>query len=62
MRACSLTVISLLTLAGLALGAAAQPEAATEVRVVFVRDGVFGNPVDSAWLKIPEATFNLNAQ
>lgn len=62
MRACSLAVISLLTLAGLAQGAAAQPEAATGVRVVFVRDGVFSSPVDSAWLKIPEATFNLNAQ
>ena len=62
MRACS-TAVSILLL--LAHGAAAQetaPTAPEEVRVVFVRDGVFTSPTDRAWDQIPETTHALQAQ
>jgi len=40
----------------------AQPAAPAEVRVVFVRDGVFTSPTDIAWDAIPETTYSLQAQ
>ena len=46
----------------LAEGASAQPAALDEVRVVFVRDGVFVNPTDLAWERIPETTYSLQSQ
>lgn len=33
-----------------------------EVRVVFVRDGVYASPTDRAWESIPETTFALTPQ
>jgi hypothetical protein len=57
MRIRSLLAISL---SALAQSAAAAP--LEEVRVVFVRDGVFANPVDDAWAAIPESTYDLQAQ
>ena len=54
-----------LTLAVLLIGshgATAQSARPPEVRVVFVRDGVFTSPRDSAWNKIPETTHALQAQ
>jgi hypothetical protein len=57
MRIRSLLAISL---SALAQSAAAAP--LEEVRVVFVRDGVFASPVDDAWAAIPESTYNLQAQ
>lgn len=43
-------------------GANAQPAALDEVRVVFVRDGVFASPTDEAWERIPETTYALQSQ
>ncbi len=43
-------------------GAAAQSAGSTDVRVVFVRDGVFTSPTDSAWNEIPETTYVLQPQ
>jgi hypothetical protein len=57
MRIRSLLAASLIALAQ---GAAAAP--LEEVRVVFVRDGVFASPVDDAWAAIPESTYDLQAQ
>jgi hypothetical protein len=57
MRIRSLLVVSLSVLAH---GAAAAP--LDEVRVVFVRDGVFTSPGDDAWAAIPESTYDLQAQ
>ena len=56
MRTCSLAVAILLTLA---LGASANTD---EVRVVFVRDGIFANPTDTAWDMVPETTYSLQGQ
>jgi hypothetical protein len=55
-RACNLAITILLLLA---LGAAAET---TDVRVIFVRDGVFTNPIDPAWSKLPETTHTLYPQ
>jgi hypothetical protein len=46
----------------MAHGASAQPAALDEVRVVFVRDGVFASPTDAAWERIPETTYSLQSQ
>jgi hypothetical protein len=46
----------------LAQGATAQTAKPAEVRVVFVRDGVFASPVDKAWSAIPETTHALKPQ
>ncbi len=46
----------------LAHGAGAQPPALDEVRVVFVRDGVYVSPTDPAWEEIPETTYSLQSQ
>ena len=55
---------SLLTASALALslahGAAAAPP--DEVRVVFVRDGVYASPTDAAWDAVPETTYDLQEQ
>jgi hypothetical protein len=59
MRICSLAVGILLLLAHAAV---AQPASPAEVRVVFVRDGVFTSPTDLAWNEIPETTYALQAQ
>jgi hypothetical protein len=48
------------SLIALAHGAAAAP--VEEMRVVFVRDGVFTSPTDDAWNAIPEVTYDLQAQ
>ena len=56
-------VVSLVLL--LAAGAAAQPappSAPAQMRVVFVRDGVFTSPTDPAWNQIPETSYALMAQ
>lgn len=45
-----------------AYGASAEPAPLEEVRVVFVRDGVFASPTDAAWQRIPETTYSLQAQ
>jgi hypothetical protein len=57
MRILSVLAASLIALAH---GATAAP--LDEVRVVFVRDGVFTSPTDEAWEAIPEATYDLQAQ
>jgi hypothetical protein len=57
MKIRSLLAVSLIALAH---GAAAAP--LDEVRVVFVRDGVFASPRDDAWAAIPESTYDLQAQ
>jgi hypothetical protein len=57
MRILSVLAASLIALAH---GATAAP--LEEVRVVFVRDGVFTSPTDEAWEAIPEATYDLQAQ
>jgi hypothetical protein len=57
MKIRSLFAASLLLLAQ---GGTAAP--LDEVRVVFVRDGVFVSPVDKAWAAIPETTYDLQAQ
>jgi len=59
MRACSLAAAIVFALVQ---PVAAQPAAPPEVRVVFVRDGVFASPVDRAWEKIPETTYTLQPQ
>ncbi len=59
MRACSLAIALLLLFAQ---GVAAETAAPAEVRVVFVRDGVFASPVDDAWSEIPETTYTLMPQ
>jgi hypothetical protein len=41
-------------------GATAAPF--EEVRVVFVRDGVFASPTDDAWATIPESIYDLQGQ
>jgi dimethylsulfide dehydrogenase subunit gamma/complex iron-sulfur molybdoenzyme family reductase subunit gamma len=56
MKIRSLAAISLLALAQ--ASAAAPPD----VRVVFVRDGVFTSPADDAWAAIPETTQQLQEQ
>jgi len=63
MRASHFVVVMTVTL-GLLLvhGASAAPAALEEVRVVFVRDGVFASPTDEAWEQIPETTYSLQAQ
>ena len=43
-------------------GAAAQAPAEEELRVVFVRDGVFESPDDPAWASIPVVSYALQAQ
>lgn len=56
---------AVVTLLLLATGAAAQQEAPpgpAEVRVVFVRDGVFTSPTDPAWNEIPASVHPLQAQ
>ena len=58
-RACSLAFTILLSLAH---GATAQSQGPAEVRVVFVRDGVFTSPTDPAWAAIPETKHSLLAQ
>jgi hypothetical protein len=57
MRSGSVLAASLIALAH---GAAAAPP--EEMRVVFVRDGVFTSPTDDAWAAIPESTYDLQAQ
>ncbi|MEN8183793.1 MAG: ethylbenzene dehydrogenase-related protein [Myxococcota bacterium] len=47
-------------LMALAQGAAAAP--VEELRVVFVRDGVFTSPTDKAWAAIPESSYDLQEQ
>ena len=59
MRICCLAVAIPFLLAH---GAAAQPAAPAEVRVLFVRDGVFPSPTDAAWNEVPETTYALQAQ
>jgi hypothetical protein len=59
MRAISLALATLLFVTG---DVAADPGESSEVRVVFLRDGVYTSPADPAWLAIPEATFDLQAQ
>ncbi len=59
LRTCSLAVSILLLFAH---GAAAEPADPAEVRVVFVRDGVFTSPTDPAWDEIPETSYALLAQ
>ena len=59
MRVCSLA-ISILFLS--AQGVAAEVSAPAEVRVVFVRDGVYASPVDDAWDEIPQTTYDLMPQ
>jgi len=59
MKATGLAVTILLLLAG---GASAQPAPLDEMRVVFVRDGVFVSPTDASWDEIPETTYVLQAQ
>jgi hypothetical protein len=59
MRISSLSIAILLLLAQ---GSGAQPASPPEVRVVFVRDGVFVSPTDSAWDSVPETTYALQAQ
>jgi hypothetical protein len=59
MRAFSLAAA---TLFFMPLVATAQATVPAEVRVVFVRDGVFSSPTDSAWEEIPETTHALLAQ
>ena len=59
LRICSLAITMLLLFAH---GAAAEPAGPAEVRVVFVRDGVFTSPTDSAWEEIPETNYALRAQ
>ena len=58
-RACSLAFTILLSLAH---GATAQSQGPAEVRVVFVRDGVFKSPTDPAWAAVPETKHSLLAQ
>jgi hypothetical protein len=57
MRIYSLWVVVMVLLAH---GAAAAPP--EEMSVVFVRDGVFANPMDAAWSEIPESSYDLQAQ
>jgi hypothetical protein len=59
MKACSLAIAILLLLAQ---GVAAETAAPAELRVVFIRDGVYVSPVDDAWSKIPETTYDLMPQ
>ncbi len=59
MRACSLAIALLFLFAQ---GVAAETVAPAEVRVVFVRDGVYSSPVDDAWSEIPETTYDLMPQ
>jgi hypothetical protein len=59
MSACSLAIAILLFFAQ---GVAAETAALAEVRVVFVRDGVYASPVDDAWSEIPETTYDLMPQ
>lgn len=59
MRASSLA-IAILFLVPYAV--AAQATGPAEVRVVFVRDGVFTSPIDSAWNNTPETVHALQAQ
>jgi len=58
-RACSLAFTILLSLP---YGATAQSAGPAEIRVVFVRDGVFTSPTDPAWAAIPETKHSLLAQ
>jgi hypothetical protein len=63
MRASHFVVVMTVTLGLLLIhGASAAPAALEEVRVVFVRDGVFASPTDAAWERIPETTYSLQAQ
>jgi hypothetical protein len=59
MKTCSLAIAILLLLAQ---GVAAETAAPAELRVVFIRDGVYASPVDDAWSKIPETTYDLMPQ
>jgi len=59
MKTCSLAIAILLLLAQ---GVAAETAAPAELRVVFIRDGVYASPVDDAWNKIPETTYDLMPQ
>jgi hypothetical protein len=59
MRICCLAAALLFLFVG---GAAAQAPAPEEVRVIFVRDGVFVSPVDDAWNALPETRYDLLAQ
>ncbi len=59
MRATCLYATILLLLAH---GAFAQPAPLDELRVVFVRDGVFVSPTDIEWDAIPETTYVLQSQ
>ncbi|MBW2245444.1 MAG: hypothetical protein JRH01_26075 [Deltaproteobacteria bacterium] len=59
MRACSLAVAWVLFSTNGALAQAAQPE---EVRVVFVRDGVYSSATDPAWEGVPETVHKLMSQ
>jgi hypothetical protein len=62
-KTCSLAIgMSLFMTQVLVQGAMAEPTGPAEVRVVFVRDGVFTSPTDSAWQKVPETTYSLQAQ
>jgi hypothetical protein len=58
-RISGLSIIIFFTLAHAAF---AQQPAGDEVRVVFVRDGVFRSPADRGWDEIPESTHSLQAQ
>jgi hypothetical protein len=59
MRSRSLAAVLLLLLAEGGAAQSAEPDA---VRVVFVRDGIFSSPNDTAWTEIPETTYTLQAQ
>ncbi|MCP5065347.1 MAG: hypothetical protein GY946_02180 [bacterium] len=62
-KTCNLAIgVLLLMTQGLVSGALAESAGPAEVRVVFVRDGVFTSPTDSAWDKVPETTYLLQAQ
>ena len=61
-KAFGLVLAMLATLLGWSNGATAQSAAPAELRVVFIRDGVFTSPTDPAWNRIPDATYALQAQ
>jgi len=62
LRHCTLAVGLVFLFAAGAVADPAPPGGPAQVRVVFVRDGVFTSPKEQAWNKIPETRYQLMAQ
>ena len=62
MRDCILASGLVLLFAAAAAADSAPPSGPAQVRVIFVRDGIFTSPTDPAWSEAPETTYALAAQ